>query len=312
MKVSLISTVYNEESSIEQFLNGLLGQFYIPDEIIIVDGGSKDNTVEIIDAYIEKGMPIKLIIEKGANISRGRNIAIKNAKYDIIASTDGGCKLDHNWLKNMLSGFDKGIDVVGGATIPSPRNDFEKCVVEVTLDVKNAVNEETFLPSARSIAFTKSAWEKVGGYPEHLYTAEDTLFDINLRKAGFRFKFVESAKVYWDVRKNFKQVFKQNYLYSKGNAEANLYKSRNFFSRFLDLLGLVAVLIFIPHLNVYILPWWIIIFLIIYRTYISSGLRCFALNKTLKSLFYGIFLKFTLDISIFVGMVRGMIGGVLK
>ena len=44
--------------------------------------------------------------------------------------------------------------------------------------------EETFLPSGRSIAFKKSAWKEVGGYPENLYTGEDTLFDLKLKEKG--------------------------------------------------------------------------------------------------------------------------------
>lgn len=305
MKVSLISTVYNEESSITEFLDALVSQSRKPDEIILVDGGSTDKTVEKIREYITKGEPIKLIVEKGANISQGRNIAIKNAKYEVIASTDAGCRLDKDWLKNITDKFDDNTDVVGGNTIPDPKSEFEKCVVEVIFDKPGSVNEGTFLPSSRSIAFRKSAWKAVGGYPEHLYTAEDTIFDINLRKAGYKFKYAVDAKVYWKVRSNLRSVFKQHYLYSKGNAEAELYNLKNFFNRVLDILGMLIVFIILPFLDLYLLPVWLIFLAIIYRPYISSGFKCYFLHRNLTSLVYGIFLKLTLDISIFTGMVVG-------
>ena len=79
MKVSLICTLKNEEFSAKVLLDSLLSQSRLPHEIIIVDGGSIDRTVEIINSYIQKGAPIKLIIKGGANIAQGRNIAIKNA-----------------------------------------------------------------------------------------------------------------------------------------------------------------------------------------------------------------------------------------
>jgi len=305
MKVSVISTVYNEESSIEEFLYSLLSQSRKPDEIVIVDGGSTDRTVHVIRKHTQKGAPIKLIVKKGANISQGRNIAIKNAKYDIIASTDAGCRLDNEWLKNIMSKFDDSTNVVGGNTIPDPKGEFEKCVVEVIFDKPDNVNEETFLPSSRSIAFRKSAWKAIGGYPEYLYTAEDTIFDINLRKAGYKFKYAADAKVYWKVRSNLRNVFKQHYLYSKGNAEAGLYNLKNFFNRFLNLSGLFAVIIATPFLNIYLLPSWFIIFLVIYRPYLSCGIRCYNLNKNAKSFLHGLILKFILDISIFLGMITG-------
>ena len=114
MKVSLISTLKNEESSVKEFLDSLLSQSRPPDEIIMVDGGSSDKTVEIIDSYIGNGAPIKLIVSKGANIAQGRNTAIKNSKYDVIASTDLGCRLDKDWLKNLLNKFGEQTDIVSG------------------------------------------------------------------------------------------------------------------------------------------------------------------------------------------------------
>ena len=88
-------------------------------------------------------------------------------------------------------------------------------------------NLDEFLPSARSIAFKKFAWDKVGGYPEQLtLTAEDTLFDLNLKKAGCKFAFAPKAVVYWRVRSNVKNLFRQYYLYSKGDGEAGIFTMR--------------------------------------------------------------------------------------
>jgi cellulose synthase/poly-beta-1,6-N-acetylglucosamine synthase-like glycosyltransferase len=84
-------------------------------------------------------------------------------------------------------------------------------------------NIDSFLPSSRSVAFKKCCWEKVSGYPEWLYTAEDTLFDLKLKKSDCNFYFAKDAVVYWRVRDSFKAFLKQKFLYAKGNGEARIF-----------------------------------------------------------------------------------------
>lgn len=235
-KVSLICTLKNEESSIKGFLDSLLSQSRFPDEIIIVDGGSTDRTPEVIRSYIAKGSQIKLIIREGVNIAEGRNIAIENARYDLIAAADAGCRVDKNWLENLIKPFEEEqkIDVVSGWYEAEAVSNFEKSAAEITYPKLEDIlkNPDEFLPSSRSVAFKKSAWKKVGGYPERLtFAGEDTLFDLNLKKAGFKFAFAPQAVVYWKVRPNLRSLCKQYYLYARGDGEAGV-----FFKRYLSLL----------------------------------------------------------------------------
>ena len=89
LKVSLICTVLNEGHSIKKLLACIQQQTHLPDEIIFVDGGCVDETVSILKRYaITGGLPIRVITAAGANISQGRNLAIKAAIHPVIASTD--------------------------------------------------------------------------------------------------------------------------------------------------------------------------------------------------------------------------------
>ena len=97
IKLSLIVTVLNEEKYIGKLIDSISIQTKIPDEIIIVDGGSIGNTVAKIQNSKFKiqnyKSKFKIIIKPG-NRSVGRNEAIRKTTGDIILSTDAGCILD--------------------------------------------------------------------------------------------------------------------------------------------------------------------------------------------------------------------------
>ena len=78
MKVSFITTILNEEKTIISLLTSLTKQTQKPNEVIIVDGGSKDKTIVKIKAFQKKHPQIKirLSFKKGTNRSQGRNLAI--------------------------------------------------------------------------------------------------------------------------------------------------------------------------------------------------------------------------------------------
>jgi glycosyltransferase involved in cell wall biosynthesis len=221
---SFVTTVLNEEKSITQFLESIYAQTKLPDEIIIVDAGSTDNTIlKLSEFKIPKGnVPnIKLIFKKG-NRSVGRNEGIKKAKGDIILVSDAGCILDKNWVKNITETFkDKKNSVSSGYYFPVCKNVFQRCLAAYTSVMPDRVNPEKFLPSSRSVAFRKPAWQKVKGYPEELDTCEDLVFSQKLKKAGFKFKFIKEAFVYWPQRKNLWQAFKQLFTYAKGDGQAH-------------------------------------------------------------------------------------------
>jgi len=100
-------------------------QSRLPDELIIVDGGSTDGTFELLSDFKPKSpIPMHIFQENGCNISRGRNLAISHAKYPIIAVTDFGCRSEKNWLRNLLFPFEKDISIqmVGGWYNPEDQN----------------------------------------------------------------------------------------------------------------------------------------------------------------------------------------------
>lgn len=218
-KVTVITTVLNEEDSILAFLDSIYNQTRRPDEVIIVDGGSTDNTVKLLQSSKFT------IIQKKGNRSVGRNTAIRASSNNIIAVTDAGCILDTYWLERIVTPYmKKDIDVVSGFYKPLATTIFQKCLATYTCTMPDRLDKKNFLPSSRSVAFKKKAWEKVKGYPENLDTCEDLVFDKRLKNAGFAFVMVPNAVVYWPQRKNIFQAARQFYGYARGDGRARYFR----------------------------------------------------------------------------------------
>ncbi len=219
MRTAIISTVRNEGPAVEHFIENLLSQSRTPDQIVICDGGSTDDTVEHLHRLTKKYSSLT-VISKPGSIAVGRNAAIATAKADIIAVTDAGSRVDEHWFEEITSPFaDKAISAVAGYYAIDPQTPFE--AASGYLMNQNASElDDSWLPSSRSIAFRKHVWEKVGGYPEDLtFAGEDTLFDIRIVEAGFPFKFQPSAIVYWRPRPTLHAFYRQYFLYAKGDGQ---------------------------------------------------------------------------------------------
>jgi glycosyltransferase involved in cell wall biosynthesis len=227
MKVSVISTVKNEGEALRLLLDSLIQQTRLPDEVVICDGGSTDNTVEILTEY-KRWLPLKIIVAPGANISQGRNRAIAVAAGPIIAATDAGVVLSPAWVEDLVRPIEENESVVASGWFEAdPYTDFEVVMGSTVLPDCSDVNPASFLPSSRSVAFLKSAWEEVGGYPEWLDYSEDLVFDMALRERYGQFPFVDTAVAYFRPRGSLTAFFKQYYYYARGDGKANLWARRH-------------------------------------------------------------------------------------
>lgn len=226
MKSSLIVTVYNEEATIVPFLDSIVSQTKKPYEVIIVDGGSKDNTVEIINNYKKINV---VVFKKKGNRSVGRNEGIARASGDISVISDAGCILDKNWVLEITRPFsDKKIEVVAGYYKGSAQTLFQRCLVPYVLVMPENVDKEHFLPASRSMAFRKKVWEKIGGFPEDYSHNEDYVFAKKLEKEKVKIHFAKSAIVYWIPRKTFWRAFVMFFRFAFGDSEAGIFRQNVF------------------------------------------------------------------------------------
>jgi glycosyltransferase involved in cell wall biosynthesis len=238
---TLVSTVFNEKKRIEQTIADLSNQTLQPSEIIITDAGSKDGTYEALLEWKQRSpIPIIVLQDIGCNVARGRNLAIEKASYNLIASTDFGCRFHPNWLESLMAPFaDPSVRAVGGAftiidedikTLPA------KAAYLLFDGYKDNVHEPWFTPTSRSVAYYKEVFDKVGGYCEWLtLAADDTIFGRLAKKKGIRFYMVDKPYVYWGRHNTAIAYGKEAFRYGLGDGESGI-NVRSTISNFVELL----------------------------------------------------------------------------
>jgi glycosyltransferase involved in cell wall biosynthesis len=238
-RVALCLTVLNEADNLATLFASIAAQTRQPDEIVVVDGGSTDGTPGVVREWQARGLPITVLSQPGANISAGRNAAIGHVQAPLIAVTDAGVRLEPGWLAALTAPFDAPDppDVVAGFFRSDPCTTFEAALGATTLPTAKEIDPAHFYPSSRSVAFTRRAWEHVGGYPEWLDYCEDLLFDFALEDEGYRRAWAPDAVVHFRPRASLRAFALQYYRYARGDGKADLWRRRQAI-RYVTYLGL--------------------------------------------------------------------------
>jgi glycosyltransferase involved in cell wall biosynthesis len=172
VKISVVIPAKNEERDIKDCLNSLSRQSYKDFEVIVVDGGSKDETKEIA-----KKLGAKVLDERPAKSpANARNIGAKAAKGDILLFVDADNVVPRDHLKKVASAFVDGVDAVCTYTKPHKPNRIAKCFFQeraATYPRDNSAH--SMIPNA----WRKKMFWKVGGYDPELGYGEDK--DLNSR-----------------------------------------------------------------------------------------------------------------------------------
>ena len=158
---SLISTEKNEIKNAGRWMECILAQSRLPDEIIIVDAGSTDGTVDLLHSMSSKSaVPVKIIRQPGLNISQGRNLAISQAAHPLIAVTDFGCRPEKYWLAKLMAPFEQDEHIQASAGWYIAEDTAGKVLRRRSWPTLDQIQPDSFIPSSRSFAFKKKSGKK--------------------------------------------------------------------------------------------------------------------------------------------------------
>ncbi|MCJ7828090.1 glycosyltransferase [Patescibacteria group bacterium] len=229
-KVSVVVSMYNEEHNVSALLRSLLSQSLEPDEVLIVDGGSTDSSICQAKSFKGKFNSLSIIKKECFNISQARNFGVSSARNSVIATIDCGCQANSKWLERISKPLftNQAIDVVSGGYAVFGTSLFSVLTRNYFgLTYLNMLKED-FLPSARSLCFTKNIHERVNGFPEELLNAgEDTFFNHKLLSVDANIVCVPEAYVIWRqplaIWMSVKKLF--SYAYGDGQSQIISYSS---------------------------------------------------------------------------------------
>jgi glycosyltransferase involved in cell wall biosynthesis len=220
--ISLVIPVRDESETIKDLVDSIVSQTSPPDEVIFVDGGSKDDTVKRLREAGRRDKRIRVIEAGEATPGRGRNLGISAANYEWIALTDAGIRLESEWLENLIKPVDQDPEIgfVYGNYEPVIMSFFENCAALAYLPPKRQTPEGVMRwPFIASSLVRREVWESAGGFPD-LRAAEDLIFMKRVEDQGVRTGWAPRATVWWKLRPTLGSTFRKFLLYSRHNVLA--------------------------------------------------------------------------------------------
>ncbi|MFB0543500.1 MAG: glycosyltransferase [Candidatus Bathyarchaeia archaeon] len=191
--ISIIIPTLNEEENLEQCLRAILSQTFKDFEVFIVDGESKDGTVEIARKCGVRVFEVKK--RRPHDVGFARNEGTRFAKGDILVFLDADTILSRNCLE-VLDKYFREPDVIGVSfkTLPLKGNGLEHFLYNCNNVLKSFSHRISAyqLSYFSCLGYRREPFQKVGGFREDLYSCEDLDLARRLGKLG-RFILTDEA-----------------------------------------------------------------------------------------------------------------------
>jgi len=227
IKVSIIIPVFNEEKYIEDCLDSIIKNDFDNShmEILIVDGGSTDKTVLLIEKYQRKYPIVQLLHNPKKIVPISMNIGITAAKGKYICRLDAHATYPSSYISKLLYWSQKlSADNVGGIIDTLPVNDkLESIAISEAMSSSFGVGNSKFrtLDSGDALEvdtvpfgfYDKNIFTKIGLYDEDLIRNQDDELNARLIKNGGKIFLIPEIKIEYFARDSFKKMSRMFYQY---------------------------------------------------------------------------------------------------
>lgn len=225
MRVSVIVPTYNEESFIERTLRALrrVGVH----EIVVVDGGSEDRTLEIAKSYAD-------IVESSSSLdspAKARNVGIKLSTGDLVAFVDADTVVSTGWLDAIIRCFSKSRQVIGatGPAYPLEREALLTAPYVFSYDIlvrlTLLIGRPHFL--GFNCVYRREFLEDVSGFDERVMVSEDALLSMKAVAHG-KLEFIRDMVVYTSARRLRSRGLGESIFYLFYNGPSVIFLERPF------------------------------------------------------------------------------------
>lgn len=229
--ISVIIAAYNAEKFLAKVLDSVYEQSRLPDEIIIVDDGSTDNTRKIAEEYKEEasktfpGIRYHLIVQKNKGPAAASNVAIGNAKGEYIVSVDSDAIVDKDLIEKCVDEMekDRSIGAVGGYIRTANKDKFWARIMGYDLEyrydhiggLKTPKAWMTHISPCNTV-YRKEVFDKTGGFSETFGHTHDVDFSYRLTAAGYKILLLKTTGCEHYCKESFSSYIRQNYKYAYG------------------------------------------------------------------------------------------------
>lgn len=189
--VSIVIPVFNEERYLPSCLTSLMSLSYPKDhhEILLIDNGSTDRTLEIARGFSEVSIHVKENVKVGAV----RNYGVQKAKGSVIVFLDSDCVVNQEWLTDGVRKLTADANsVIGGQYLL--RDDPSWLEKYWILASPNRTVRETSLLGG-CIFMPKEIFQNIGGFDEYLNAGEDSDLTVRLKKEHINVEIDPSLSV---------------------------------------------------------------------------------------------------------------------
>jgi glycosyltransferase involved in cell wall biosynthesis len=257
--VSVVVPLHNEARSIGPLLDSLAGMVRPPDEIVLVDAGSTDETGRIAEER-KAPCPVRVLRRGRLHPGEARNEGVDAARHEWIAFVDGGIRVSKEWLAELLEAARAdGSELVFGSYEPVCDTRFKQSAAIAYLPAYRSWGGRG--PFVASMLVRKAAYRKIGGFPS-FRAAEDLIFIERAERSGLRRAHAPKAIVYWEFPGTLRSTFRRFSLYSFHNlvARRGSYWHWGVARQYLVVAGLTlaSTLSASPKLALGIVPTWLV------------------------------------------------------
>jgi len=208
--VSVIIPVYNEEKSISETIKSVCKSDYPNFEVIVVDDGSKDNTLKIAKKL--KSKKVRVLHKENSGKGTALNFGIKKARGEIIFTMDADTTVAPQSMKNMVRFFkDKEVMSVTPAMVTDkPKNILQRVqhieyIMGIFLRKAFASLRAIYVAPGAFSAYRKAFFDKYGGYEEENIT-EDLEMTLRIQYRGYHIENCPEAPAYTKAPRTFKAL----------------------------------------------------------------------------------------------------------